>query len=337
MKNYHIAILVMAFVGLSACEKLFFEPEPGKDPEALFENLWTTFKTDYASFDERGVDWDKQYQVYRPQVNASTSREELLTVFKMLLRTLDDGHVELTTPGSEVFYSNRIVDQRIDDELFSLELVRNNYLQNDYKESGYGLNTYGWIGTIGYWHIEAIGENMLETNNILAHFATADGLIVDMRHNKGGNFTFAFSEMGRLTDRKRSVFRSKTKNGKGPNDYTDWYTWSISPGGAYFNKPIVLITDRYTISAGERMAMALKSLPNVTHMGDTTNGAAATKINKELANGWYYSLVTQKIEFPEGISFEGKGLAPDIYVRNTTGEMDAGQDKTLEAALAIFK
>ena len=336
MKNYHIAILALAFAGLTSCEKLFFEAEPGKDPEALFENLWTTFNTDYASFEERGVDWDEQYLIYRPQVNASTTSEELKSVFKMLLQTLDDGHVELTTPDSEVFYSNRIVEQRIDDELFSLDLVRNNYLLDDFRESGNGLNTYGWIGNIGYWHVDAIGQNMLETNDILAYFASADGLVVDMRHNEGGNFTFAFSEMGRLTDRKRFVFRSKTKNGKGPDDYTDWYDWSISQKGEYFNKPIVLITDRYTISAGERMAMALKTLPNVTHVGDTTNGAAATKINKELANGWYYSLVTQKIEFPEGISFEGTGLAPDIYVRNTTAEMAAGQDKTLETALAVF-
>lgn len=97
-----------------------------------------------------------------------------------------------------------------------------------------------------------------------------------------------------------------------------------------------MLTDRYTTSAGERAVMAFKTLPNLTHMGDTNSGAIATKIGKELANGWYYSLVTQKTEFRDGISYEGPGLPPDIFVKNTAGEMAAGQDRTLEEALALF-
>jgi len=333
MKNYKIIFFALALSALISCEDVLFESEPRNNPEALFENLWITFKTDYATFEERGVDWDEQYQIFRPQVNYATSSDELKTIFKSLLRTLDDGHVSLTTPGTDMFYSNLIIDQRIDHELFDLDLIKKNYLLNDFKVNGFGLNTYGWIGNIGYWHIESISENMLKIDAILDHFKDAAGLIVDMRHNKGGNFTFAFSEFGRLTNQKHFVFRSKTKNGKGPIDFTEWYEWNISPAGQYFNKPIVLLTDRYTISAGERTVMAFKTLPNVIHVGDTTNGAFATKIAKELANGWNYTLVTQKIEYHDGHSYEGIGMAPDIYMKNTLAEMQSGRDKTLERAI----
>jgi len=336
MKSYMILLLALSLVVMTACEKALLEPEPQNNPEALFEDLWTTFKTDYAPFEERGVDWDDQYQVFRPQVNASTSEEELKRVFKSLLRTLNDGHVSLTTPGDDVFYSNVIIDQRIDDELFDLELIKHTYMHDTFRESGNGWNTYGWIGNIGYWHIDAIGENMLVIDEILDAFESADGLVVDMRHNRGGDFTYAFSEFGRLTDEEHLVFKSKTKNGKGPDDYTDWHDWRIYPAGPYFAKPIVLITDRYTISAGERTAMAFKCLPNVTHVGDTTNGAFATKIAKELANDWFYSIVTQKILFRDGLSYEGIGLIPDIYSKNTLEEIQGGQDKTLERAIAVF-
>lgn len=336
MKKLKVIFFAFAICVLGSCEKAMFEQEPENNPEALFEDLWTTFKTDYAPFEERGVNWDEQYQVYRPQVNPSTSDEELKSVFKSLLRTLNDGHVSLTTPGENVFYSNIIIDQRIDDELFDLEVIKSNYMQGNFKENGFGLNTYGWVGNIGYWHIDAIGENMLEIDEILNYFESADGLIVDMRHNKGGDFTYAFSEFGRFTNQEYLVFRSKTKNGKGPDDYTEWHDWNISPAGEYFNKPIVLITDRYTISAGERTAMAFKTLPNVTHIGDTTNGAFATKIGKELANGWFYTIVTQKIEYRDGLSYEGTGMIPDIYSKNTMSEMQSGQDKTLERAIDEF-
>jgi C-terminal processing protease CtpA/Prc len=336
MKKYQFTILFFAFLTLSSCKKVIFEAEPENNPEAIFENLWTTFNTDYAPFEERGVDWNQQYNIYRPQVNSSTTNEELIVVIKGMLRSLDDGHISFTTPNADVYYSNYIIDQRIDDELFDIELIKSNYLQNNYQQSGNNLNTYGWLGTIGYWHIGAIGLNMLDINNILDYFSSADGLIVDLRHSKGGNFTYSFSEFGRLTKEERLVFKSKTKNGPGPNDYTDLYDWNISPAGSYFNKPIVLITDRYTISASERTAMAFKTLPNVTTVGDTTNGAIATKIGKELANGWFYSLVTQKTYYKDGRTFEGVGIPPDVYIKNTMVEMAAGQDKTLEEALGQF-
>lgn len=337
MKKQSYILIALALLAINSCQKAIFEPEPENNPVALFDDLWTTFNTDYAPFEERGVDWDEQYQIYRPQVSAGTSSDELLEIFKQMLRSLNDGHVSLITPDANVFYSNLIVDQRIDDELFDLELIKSKYLQNNFNESGYGGNTYGRMGTIGYLYLAWIGDNMLEMNNILDFFSESDGLIIDMRHNGGGNFTYAFSEFGRFTDEERFVFRSKTKNGKGPNDYTQWYDWNIYPSGEYFNKPVVLLTDRYTISAGERAVMALKTLPNLVHLGDTSNGAFSTKIGKELANGWYYSVVTQKIEYKDGVYYEGTGMPPDIYMKNTEEEIRNGQDKVLEEALNILK
>lgn len=336
MKKYHIILVAFAFISLIGCKKAFFEPEPANNPEAIFENLWTTFNTDYSGFEERGVDWNQQYDIYRPQVNASTTNDELISIIKNMLRSLDDGHVSFTTPNSDVYYANYIIDQRIDDDLFDLDLIKSNYLQNTFQQSGNDLNTYGWLGNVGYWHVGAIGQNMFDINDILDYFASADGLIVDMRHGGGGNFTYAFSEFGRLTNEERLVFTCKTKNGPGPNDYTELYDWNISPAGSYFNKPIIMITDRYTISASERAAMAFKVLPNVTTVGDTTSGAIATVIGKELANGWFYSLVTQKTYYQGGNTFEGVGIPPDIYIKNTSAEMANGQDKTLEEALAQF-
>src|SRR5690606_17448785 len=129
---------------------------------------------------------------------------------------------------------------------------------------------------IGYIFFDHVGDNFSVLNDFLNTYASATGLIVDLRHNDGGDFTYCFNEMGRLTDETRFVFRSRTKNGPGPGDYTPWKDWSIRPEGAYLDKPIVVLTDRYTISAGERAVMAFMTLPNVTTVGDTTNGAHGT-------------------------------------------------------------
>ncbi|MFC2090368.1 S41 family peptidase [Bacteroidota bacterium] len=339
MRTLYITISMALVMMLTSCEKAFFEAEPENNPEALFEDFWNTFNTDYASFQIRGVNWQEVYDTYRPQVSSETTEEELTEILYQLIRTLDDGHVSLTVPGKEIYYSNRIWGERIGSELFDLELLKSKYMNNEYTVSGYDFNSYGMMGKIGYLHIEAFSLNILEMNDILDYFDSAEGLILDLRGNIGGDFTYAITEFRRLTDEERLIFSSRTKTGKGngEDEYTDWYDWNLSPAGPYFDKPIVLLTDRMTISAAERATMILKALPNVTHMGDTTNGAAATKIGKELANGWDYSLVAQQLKFYDGIDYEGTGLPPDIYMKNTEEEILNGQDKLLEAALELLK
>ena len=147
---------------------------------------------------------------------------------------------------------------------------------------------------MAYIYFDYVAENFFKLNDFLNEYDNVSGYIINMRHNQGGDFTYCFSEIGKLTDQTRYVFRSKTKNGEGINEYTDWHAWYIQPKGEYINEPIVVLTDRYTISAGERSVMAFKTLPNVTTMGDTTNGAHGTMIGRELANGWFYSSCHKK-------------------------------------------
>jgi len=336
MKTLYISIATALVMLVTSCEKLSLEAEPLNNPEALFENLWLTFRNDYAGFDVRGVDWQLQYDTYRPRVDASTSDEELYDVFKQMLRTLDDGHVDLSGLGQEVFTSNLIFDQGLGSELLDLDLIKEQYMDGVYTESYEGMNMYGWIGNVGYLYLLGFRDNILEMKGILDFFKSADGLIIDLRSSQGGDYTYVLTEFGRLTEEERYVFRSRTKNGTGETDYSDWYDWYLPSSGDYFDKPIVVLTDRLTISASERAVMILQTLPNVTVLGDTTNGAFSTKIGKELANGWNYSVAPQHVEFIDGINYEGTGMPPDVYIRNTEEEILNGQDRVLKEALRYF-
>jgi carboxyl-terminal processing protease len=332
-RGYRLFAFILMSVLIMACGKMFTE-QPVNNPEAVFENLWTTFHEEYAPFEERNVDWNTEYSIYRPMVNANTSDDELFEIISQMLGMLDDGHVSLTAPGRDVYFSNRIRNGLIDDELFSIPIVET-YLEPGFEKGEENSYLYGKINNenVAYIYFDYVGENFFKLEDFLNNYNDVTGYIIDLRHNKGGDFTYCFSEIGRLTNQTRYVFRSKTKNGKGPDDYTDWYEWYIKAEGDYINKPIVVLTDRYTISAGERSLMALKALPNVTIMGDTTNGAHGTMIGKELANGWYYSLVPQKVELFDGKSYEGMGLPPDIHSKNTISEINSGIDMTLQRAI----
>ena len=334
MKTYkYLSILVLSTI-LVSCETLFFEEEPKNNPEDLFENFWETYNNCYAGFEARKVDWGEMYATYRPQVNANTTDDELYTILTKMLTPLNDMHIKLTAPDRKVFTSNIYFNSKIDYDIFDIELIKNEYLTKinlDYE----GV-VMGWNGNVGYVWFEYISDNMWHINDVLNYFENADGLIIDLRHNGGGAFTYSYTSMGRLTNEKRLTHRSKTKNGTGKNDFTEWYEWNISPEGDYYDKPLVLLTDRYTGSAAERTVMALKVLPNLIQIGDTTNGGHSTMIGRELANGWSYTVCPQVIEWADGKCYEGIGMPPDIYIKNTMEEINAGQDKTLELAIGQF-
>ena len=65
------------------------------NPEENFEALWITFRDRYPFFELRDVDWDRQYEIYRPRVSSSTSDTELYDIFCQMLEPLNDGHVEI--------------------------------------------------------------------------------------------------------------------------------------------------------------------------------------------------------------------------------------------------
>ncbi len=338
MKKYNtylwISLLLMT---MSACEEMAFEKEPESNAEALFEYLWHDFDQHYAPFEERGVDWEALYEQYRPMVNHTMSEEELYEVMTHMLAHLDDGHVKLSAPNKSVFNANAILNEYRGDQLFDLDMIKSNYLKGNFQEGTEESYVYGLLeDNIIYLHLPWIAENFAVIHEVIDTYPEAKGLILDLRHNEGGDFTYCFSEMGRFTQEKRLIFTSQTKNGPGEQDYTAWYDWYITPAGQYYDKKMVVLTDRYTISAGERSVMAFMTLPNAVILGDTTCGAHSTMIGRELANGWHYSLATQKVKLFDGQSYEGIGLMPDIHCVNTQEEVEAGIDKTLERATAIF-
>lgn len=331
-------IYILFFFGLlflQSCNESVFQPEPANDPEAIFDNLWSVYNESYGPTNERHIDWNALYATYRPQVNASSSDDELWNALTGMIAHLDDGHVNLLAPGREGFNSNSIRRHEIGDSLFNLDIIRSNYLEPGFDEGEEDAYVYGKLKgvNIGYIYFDYVGDNFFVMNDFLDQQQDSDGIIIDLRHNQGGDFTYCYSESGRLTNERRLAFSSRTKNGTGPDDFTDWKEWYFEPSGTYFNKPIVVLMDRYTISAGERAVMGFQTLPNVTMIGDTTCGAHATMIGRELANGWYFTIPTQNTLLPDGQTYEGIGLIPDIRFVNEMVDIRQGIDRTLERAI----
>lgn len=91
-------VAYLLFLLLCQCVVLA-NPVPKDDPERNFEEFWRLFNQHYAHFETRGVDWKKQYEQFRPQVNSHTTNEKLLSIFNEMVAPLKDGHVVISPTG----------------------------------------------------------------------------------------------------------------------------------------------------------------------------------------------------------------------------------------------
>lgn len=137
-----------------------------------------------------------------------------------------------------------------------------------------------------------------------------DALIVDVRLNGGGFDRAGMVLCERLTDVPRTAFRKSARCGDG---FTASQSITIAPSGRPgFTRPVFLLTSPFTLSAGEVFALAMSSLPNVTILGERTQGILSDNLFHRLPCGWEVSLSNEIYETPDGRCHEAVGVPPDI-------------------------
>lgn len=325
-----------------SCQKEIFQLRYTNTPTGNFEYFWHEFDQTYGLFQVKNIDWDAVYEEFRPQVNEQTTDAELHAILVRMLQLLDDGHTALIPINSDLPQYIGGPIGRIDTiQDFNLELLKKHYLQ-DPRETDFAM-LYDYLAdSIGYIHIYgfADGEKAFdqEMATIMNTFKDAKGLIIDIRGGEGGEDIAGKTIASYFTDSRQLYMTNQIKNGPGKNDFTDLTEWYIAPRGDFqYMGPIVLLTNRLTISARETFQLAMMTLPQVTTLGDTTAGAFSNNAVGELPNGWAFSLSIGDWRAADGTSYEGKGIPPDILVRNQREALLNGQDAVLEKAIGLLK
>lgn len=201
---------------------------------------------------------------------------------------------------------------------------------------------YGKLtGNIGYVFFVDLGQNPgfyeKAMDDALTALADTKGLIVDVRNLGGGLDRSSQYVAGRFAQARQLFMTTRFRNGPKHTDFTAPTEWYVAPTGKHqYTKPVVLLTNRLTQSAGETFALAMNQNTTVTQLGNTTFGIFSNNPKRELPNGWIYSVSSGDFRAADGKSYEGIGVAPTIRVTNTKEDIAAGRDKVLEAALAQF-
>ncbi len=342
MKNVTLVILIAGIFLLNSCEKTILNPEYEDNAVDNFECLWHNYDLYYGQFLVRNINWDSLYSVYRPQLNEQSGTDELYVVFKSLLGNFHDDHVfvDPTEPGYSRIESGRSDTMKIQTD-FSIEQIKEHYLISGEQYSEHIL--YGMLpGNIGYIQMDVFGDPLkfLQTafDEILNKLKDTRGLVFDIRKLEGGEDRLAKFVAGRFSSEKKLFMTTRKRNGPGHDDFESPVNWYVNPeGSSQYTKPVMLLTGRFTASAGETFTWAMNENANVSQVGDTTLGAFSDIMVMELPNGWYHTVPVGDYRNAAGENLEGTGIAPDYYARSTKEETIAGIDRGLNKALELLQ
>jgi len=320
-------VLIPIIVFLTSCQ-LFLSPDPDNNPTGIFNAIWNDFNETYPLFDHKGIDWDEQYRIFSPQIRQDMSDSELFWVISNMLWELNDRHVSLISP---LWWFNSGCNDFGDGDRFSAYLFREYYLENsNLTDGGILYGTFRNNSNIGYIHIESFSGTAVlkvddwarEIGDIVNSLKNTDALVLDIRNNGGGSPLNLEYIARHFLSKQSNAGRSRTKNGHGRNDFTDWTTWTLSPVDGSYVKPIALLTNRHSVSASESFTVAMKTQDHVIHIGRPTGGAVSAIILRYLINGWLYTISIQDTTDMDGNRYEAKGLSdyggiyPDFYIDN---------------------
>jgi tricorn protease len=180
-------------------------------------------------------------------------------------------------------------------------------------------------GSLGYVHLRAMGAgNMAEWNREFYPIFDRDGLIIDVRHNNGGNIDSWILE--KLL--RKAWFYWQPRVGRP--------TWNMQYA---FRGHVVVLCDQNTASDGEAFAEGFRRLGLGKVIGTRTwGGEIWLSSSNFLVDRGIATAAETGVFGPDGDwLIEGHGVDPDVVVDNLPHATFMGKDAQLEAAIAFLK
>ena len=340
MKSLRI-ILAAAVISVSAasCEKSLMMDDISATPTNTFNYLWQKLDSQYSLFDAKGVDWQRVYDTLCPKVSNAMSADSLFSVCAAMLGTLGDGHVNLYSSfdvsKADSLYYHFYADGGIETNTMVL-----NYLGIGYHSTGGMVHNSLCGGRVIYIYYGSFSSSVSarQLRLIIDSYPDAEGLILDLRGNGGGNLANVHRILSVMPSHGQPLYRSQIKNGPRHDDFTPLET-TLAPqtaDGEAFAKPVAVLIDRGCFSATSVFAICTQAYGNMFLVGDTTSGGLGLPTMCVLPNGWVCRYPVTRTFALDGKNYEN-GVPPDIYCPfDRHAAQTLGRDNIIDTACQII-
>lgn len=329
--------MVVVVAGCIGTTPLSGPVAPVKAPQVSlvdqFDILWQRFDEVYPSFEYKGVDWPAQRERYRARAESALSQDALVTVLLSMLAPLQDRHVWLVDPRGQIVPSYKgMLLLNFDEQRWRSAMITHGIEPDDDLAVG-TIDSFAYL-QMGSW--PSPGASEVLDSALLAH-RNAPGLILDLRRNAGGNDVIALGFAGRFTRQSFPASYVEIRTDPLVSEIEMPLARMLSPKGEFqYTRPVVLITGRGSLSATETFVAAMRTLKQVTVIGDTTGGASGNPATYQLGNGWKFTVPRWLAYGPDLEPIEGRGLAPGIAIPWRPADYPEDQDPLIDAALDIL-
>ncbi len=329
--KYKFLIILSFCLLLTSC---FEEDKYTDSKKGNFEALWKIMDEHYCFFSFKEVDWNDIYSKYSIRVSEDMSNDALFTLLGEMLAEVKDGHVNLVATHNTARYWKWFEDYP---DNFDTKIQRN-YIGTDYSIAS-GLKYKIFEDNIGYIYYESFSSGIGEGNldQVIGRMASCDGIILDIRNNKGGFLTNSDKLASRFFNKKTLVGHIQHKTGKGHNDFSKPYETYIEPSdGIRYQKKVIVLTNRSCYSSANDFVNAMTYAPNAIIVGDKTGGGSGMPFSSEIPNGWSVRFSASPMLNAEMEQIEF-GIDPDVKIDMSEADIAEGIDTIIEEARKIIK
>jgi len=301
--------LALAAQGDRRAARAALEGEMPPFPEMIYRLAWSFVRLAFLDRSFRGQDWLSWRDRF---TDPSASPQVACAAVSEMLASLRDPYTRL----------------RVEEETAALYLMpRSGKLETDAagspSRSSASVLTEDLGENLGYIRLTNLSDPSAREaiRRALDRMAQRDGLVLDLRGNPGGLASDADAIAGLLLEPGEEMGRERTRFGERVS--TAPRTRSSFP-----RRPIVVLTDRRTGSAAEKLAAGLQGSGRATIIGEGTFGKGVGQMSRLLPGGEMVLVSAVENLTLGGRSLQGEGVVPDL---------PGGGDVSLEKAKELLR
>lgn len=295
----------------------------GRNP---FTELIRELRTRYSFTDLKGIRWDEIESRYTGRADAAVDADDFARVIAEMLSELADLHVWIEMPDGRRRETHR-------------SRFEPNYDPTVMRSNLSGINSFegiGFVARCGEVAVAVVSGLPVEADydgfvDAMRGMRDVDGYIIDVRRNPGGSEPRAAQIAGLFAARRTKYARTMRPDSGGILHETS--ARFLDPVGSQpIGGRVVCLIGPGCVSSGEGLALMMKSLDQVTMIGQPTRGASGNPQPVALSNGvrvWFSRWVSMELD---GTPIEERGVEPDERIEHVPG-----RDVTFDRALEIIR